>query len=206
MVSRVTEARAYVLNVIREGVPPGGSISVKETAEAVRMSHTPVREALERLVGEGVLASTPDRQGFAVPRLTVRDVSGLHRLFGTLLGGLVDGPSPIPSPSWIPDALDPSAAIAEVVAPLCRNPATAVIAAALRSTELRLTAYRSVEPKVVSDWAGDLVRLREGLAKDRRLALHGVAAFTAARVNVADGIVAAVEDLHGGHAADSFRI
>jgi len=179
-------------------MPPGIQVSVKETAAELRLSHTPVREAFERLVGEGVLTATPDRHGFATPRPTVRDLAGLHRLFGVLLRGVAGG---VPGgwqddDRWTPDPADPSNAVEIAVARACSAPEVAIIAAAIRGAELRLVSHRLAEPEVVPDWGGGLIALRAGLTTGGGAALRAIDEFTDVRTRRAQSLVAAIEDLH----------
>lgn len=70
---------------LREGdLAPGTRITAKEIAEALRLSPTPVREALSRLAGEGVLEERRG-DGFFVPDLSAADIAALYRLSEQLL-------------------------------------------------------------------------------------------------------------------------
>lgn len=206
MASRVMEARAHVLRSIRAGLAPGAAVSVKDTASALRISHTPVREAMERLVGEGLLTATQDRHGFAVPLLTVRDVAGLHALFGLLLDGLSPLASASPEPAGELDHSDGVSAVEWAVSDACRIGRPAMIAAAVRTTDLRLSCYRRVEPAIVPDWAEGVRLLRAGLATGGDAASMAISGFTEARTQRAETIVAAVEDIHERHTRERSRI
>ncbi len=208
MVSRVAEAREHVLLWVRNGLAPGTAISVKSTAERLKMSHTPVREALEHLVGEGLLVSAPDRHGFAIPRLTVRDVAGLHLLFGCLLAALepmsAAAAAAAAANDWRPDPDDPSGSMTRVLATARRDGRFAIIAACAYSTNLRLAPYRRAEPIVIADWAGELVRLQACLVDGGPELKPAIASFTMSRTDAAADIVAAVEDMHRkGRSPDS---
>jgi len=70
---------------LREGdLEPGSRITAKEVAEGLRLSPTPVREALSRLAGEGLLEERRG-DGLFVPELSATDVAGLYRLSEQLL-------------------------------------------------------------------------------------------------------------------------
>jgi len=58
---------------------PGSQVWATEVAAQLRTSATPVREALSRLVGEGLLSDLRG-QGYFVPRLQPRDVDDLYAL------------------------------------------------------------------------------------------------------------------------------
>ena len=73
-------ALASLRERIGEGaVAPGARIAVNETADALGLSATPVREALARLAGEGLLEDRRG-QGFFVRILSAADIADLYRL------------------------------------------------------------------------------------------------------------------------------
>ena len=70
---------------LRSGVhTPGTRLTANEIAERLSLSQTPVREALSRLAGEGLLQDRRG-QGFFVPRLSEADLAVLFRLQEELL-------------------------------------------------------------------------------------------------------------------------
>jgi hypothetical protein len=65
---------------LREGgFPPGTRIAATEVAETLKLSATPVREALSRLAGEGLLEDRRG-QGFFLRPLSGVDIADLYRL------------------------------------------------------------------------------------------------------------------------------
>ena len=71
-----------IADQLREGIidgafSPGDQIQEAQLASQLNVSRGPVREALHRLVQEGLLVSRPNR-GVFVQELTVRDVSEIH--------------------------------------------------------------------------------------------------------------------------------
>jgi DNA-binding transcriptional MocR family regulator len=65
---------------LREGaVPPGTRIAATEVADTLKLSATPVREALSRLAGEGLLEDRRG-QGFFLRPLSGVDIADLYRL------------------------------------------------------------------------------------------------------------------------------
>ncbi|MGA0608410.1 GntR family transcriptional regulator [Phenylobacterium sp. VNQ135] len=78
------EAFETALDALRRGLlegrfPPGDRIPVVAVADELKLSATPVREALSRLAGEGVVEERR-HQGFFARRLTGGDVADLYRL------------------------------------------------------------------------------------------------------------------------------
>lgn len=74
--------RAYA--AIRDAVTslrlaPGRSVSVGELADWLKMSRTPVRDALQRLQHEGLIRSMP-RKGLEVTQLTARGAAELYEM------------------------------------------------------------------------------------------------------------------------------
>ena len=70
---------------LRDGVlEPGARVTAKDVADGLKLSPTPVREALSRLAGEGLLEEHRG-DGFFVPELSAADVIVLYRLSEQLL-------------------------------------------------------------------------------------------------------------------------
>jgi DNA-binding GntR family transcriptional regulator len=72
----LTERTYRVLKekILRGELKPGAQISAPEVALALRVSRTPVTDALKRLAGEGLVEILP-RQGTFVTELTARDIA-----------------------------------------------------------------------------------------------------------------------------------
>ena len=69
--------------IVRGELEPGQPVRDFEQADRLGASRTPVREALVRLVGDGLLLS-PAGRGFLVPPLTRSEVEQAHPLIETL--------------------------------------------------------------------------------------------------------------------------
>lgn len=87
--ARGSESFTFALRTLRGELrvgrhPPMTRITAAETAERLSVSATPVREALSRLAGEGLLLDRRG-QGFFVPRLEASDVEDLYRMQRDLL-------------------------------------------------------------------------------------------------------------------------
>ena len=84
-VSTLTEQAYDILRerVLSGRVPPGSFIREQEVSDALRISRTPVREALGRLASEGFLERIPHR-GFRMPGESVPDLLELYPIISTL--------------------------------------------------------------------------------------------------------------------------
>lgn len=79
-----TDAFEIALEALRDSLregefPPGTRIPASKLADALQLSATPIREALSRLAGEG-LVEERRQQGFFVRTLTSVDIADLYRL------------------------------------------------------------------------------------------------------------------------------
>lgn len=80
------DVEAYVLELIRSGeAPPGDRISEAEIARRLGISRTPVREAMARLLRDGILAHAP-RRGVFVPQHSAAQIEEVASLRAVLEG------------------------------------------------------------------------------------------------------------------------
>jgi DNA-binding GntR family transcriptional regulator len=63
--------------------PPGSFLSERQLADALGMSKTPVKGALERLESEGFIAVSP-QQGIVVRELSIREIADLYEIRAAL--------------------------------------------------------------------------------------------------------------------------
>lgn len=81
-------------NIIAGHLPPGSTLRVHELASQYQVSLTPVREAMQRLVTEGLVERSPGT-GFTVAPLTGGDIRDVFRTLAFVSGELaaraVDG-------------------------------------------------------------------------------------------------------------------
>ncbi len=117
-------------------------------------SITPVRDALHRLVGEG-LVEAPRNDGFRTPLLTEIGLRHLYRWHATLLD-LAARTAPTPGaepPTNDPDPLARTEALFLAIARLPGNPEH--VAAVTRLTE-RLRPMRRAEASLITDTHGEI--------------------------------------------------
>lgn len=84
----------------------GQRLGVKEMADRLHVSPTPVRELMSRLVGRGVIEERRS-EGYYLARLGVRDIADLYRLHGHCTDLAIrdlpwppDLPDPMPEDGW----------------------------------------------------------------------------------------------------------
>ena len=70
-------------NIIEGVLPPGSQLNEVELAAAYGVSRGPIREAMQRLIQEGLLRSEPHR-GVFVPIMTPEDVDDIYLVRGAL--------------------------------------------------------------------------------------------------------------------------
>lgn len=98
------ENRAFntVVELIREGVfVPGRRLFEPDLSERLEMSRTPLRNALSRLVAEGVLVKERGRKGYLIPALSPTDMRDVFLARAGIEGIAVSTLARICSPSQI---------------------------------------------------------------------------------------------------------
>ncbi|MCS0504777.1 GntR family transcriptional regulator [Ancylobacter mangrovi] len=81
---------------------PGQHLAVVELSDQMKVSNTPVREALIRLHAEGHIAAVPAR-GFFARELRLREMKEIHDLLQLLLRHSLDKAPPLASLRPLPD-------------------------------------------------------------------------------------------------------
>jgi DNA-binding GntR family transcriptional regulator len=168
------------LNLLRERVRSGRSmggepLTVLELAHELGLSATPVREALSRLAGEGLIEDRRGR-GYFILRLDVADLDDFYQMNLLYLTAALEASSrPLAPPrpqDWARDALaglkadlDESQAQAAFVETLFEQIALQSFSRALIGAERRLAdilaPVRRIEPVVVEAMDEELGRLAE---------------------------------------------
>jgi DNA-binding GntR family transcriptional regulator len=75
--------------IVDGSLPPGGKLSERSIAAALGTSAQPVREALRRLEGEGMVETRP-RSGSSVARMDTRRLAEMGRIRAVLEGAAAD--------------------------------------------------------------------------------------------------------------------
>ena len=156
-------------------------------------SITPVRDALHRLVGEG-LADAPRGDGFRTPLVTELGLRHLYRWNAALLdlaarqrGGR---PSSIPHPA---DAADPLARTEHLLLAIAARSGNPEHLAAVARLGERLRPVRRVELDLLADFEAEAAQLAERLAADAAGPLRrALTLYHRRRERLAAEIVAAI--------------
>lgn len=136
---------------------PGERLEVAELSADLTSSNTPVRDALNRLVGEGLVA-TPEREGFNVPGFDEPGLADLYHWSGDLmrLALATSGRSscePLAAEAGDISYASRVAGLFEAIAALSDN---AEHARAVENCSARLSAARTVEPELFRDTEAEL--------------------------------------------------
>lgn len=185
---------------LRGGIHPTGSrLTASEIAERLSLSQTPVREALSRLAGEGLLQDRRG-QGFFVPRLSELDLAVLFRLQQALLLMTCEGDGQ-PAPASELDRLtgaegadlarrDPPIA-AERLFRLLAARASPPLARHLARLHDQLAAIRQAEPQVLDGLSEEFDALAAAVAEGEREAIRdGLVRFFERRIGAAAALAA----------------
>ncbi|MEG3088349.1 GntR family transcriptional regulator [Sphingomonas sp. PB4P5] len=144
---------------LREGVyPPGHRLEANRIADDVGVSMTPVRDALNRLVGERLVEASSG-EGFHVPRLSEGDLRDLYEWHSALIIMAVRICRILPESEQIRDVLaekplvDRTSACFALLAEAAPSPELRL---AIESAADRLHPYRRIESKAIEPVRGEL--------------------------------------------------
>lgn len=178
---------------LREGeLGPGSKITAKEVADGLRLSPTPVREALSRLAGEGLLEEHRG-DGFFVPELSAADIAVLYGISDHLLS-ISQGAPPAEARPLDPLAGDPIPAVERLFLGWVADANSRTAKEIFRTVTIRLAPVRRAERTLIEDLAPEaeaLFRLAEGANQRQR----GVAvrAFHKRRIALAEPLARTLE-------------
>lgn len=174
---------------IRDGeLGPGARVTAKEVAEGLRLSPTPVREALSRLAGEGLLEERRG-DGFFVPELSAADVAVLYRMSEQMLlisQATARGHRESRPPEVQPND-DPIRAVERLFFAWAGESASRVTLEAYRTVAIRLAPVRRCEVEFIDDLAQECEQLHRLVpAAQRRARTAAIQAFHRRRVALAE--------------------
>lgn len=190
-------ALAAIRDRLQSGaLPPGARATAVDLADDLGLSTTPVREALSRLTGEGVLEDRRG-QGYFVRRLGAVDVADLYRRsLAHLLIALEprrSGRMPTPTAEASADPQDPSFDPVAHVEDRFRHwvgaTGSRLLIAAFRVVQIQLGPVRRVEAQVLHDLDPEArVLLETDVSRGERLA--ALRQFHAIRIRESDRLAA----------------
>lgn len=145
--------------LLRDGAfPPGHRLEANRIADDVGVSMTPVRDALNRLVGERLVDSSSG-DGFHVPRFTEGDLRDLYEWHSALIILATQTTRILPNAMQMQEALA-GESLAEVTsacfALMADATPNAELRAAIHSAGDRLHPYRRLEGSVLEPVRGEL--------------------------------------------------
>lgn len=189
---------------LRDGeLGPGSRVTAKEVAEGLRLSPTPVREALSRLAGEGLLEERRG-DGFFVPELSAADIADLYRL-GEHLLLIAQRRAHSPRESRIPDVQpdeNPVRAVERLFLAWAGEAGSRVTIEGYRTVAIRLAPVRRREAELIDNLAQEadqLLRLRPPSAWPARAA--AIQQFHERRVVLSDRLAQLLSPPDGEGAA-----
>jgi DNA-binding GntR family transcriptional regulator len=185
---------------LAEGAVPAGSrLAAGALASELGLSPTPVREALARLAGEGLLEERRG-DGFFLRRLSSGDVADLYDLaFAHLRIALASSRLGVPASGCAPVMVDdvgegqPIAAADRLLAQWVEEAGSAVLVRSFHRVQLQLARVRRVEPLHLHGLADEYARLRAQGEAPPRARTPVVAAFFRRRIRVAHRLAEQLE-------------
>lgn len=175
-------------------------LAATEVAGQLRLSPTPVREALARLAGEGLLEDRRG-QGYFVPRPGAADVADLYRLNQAHLLIALEPRGPGARAGAVETAAeapgdDPVGTVDRLFEGWVRARGSWTLLAAHRRVQARLGPVRGRERLVIGDLEAEAAALL-AMAADPERAGAGVRAFHRRRIRVADRLAGLLETRPG---------
>ena len=188
-------ALAALRTRLRDGnFPPGGRIPASALAASLKLSATPVREALSRLAGEGLVEERRN-QGFFVRTLSGVDVADLYRLalaHMLIVVGRDRERRPPTAPDTDPGA-DPVRAVEGFFQAWVAEAGSRALGQMHQTIATQLGPVRRVEPRVLDDLdlEADALLRSAGTGEAQELA-QGLRRFHGRRIQAAEKLAAAL--------------
>jgi hypothetical protein len=186
---------------LREGLLIAGArVSAAEIAANLHLSQTPVREALSRLAGEGLLEDRRG-QGFFVRTLTTIDIADLYRINGAQLAIVHDPhrtairPATVaPRPAAIIETTNPVEQVERLFAQWILDRGSRALVAAHGAIQIQLGPVRRLEFALFDDLAAEAQELQAlGLQDAGGAWGAAVRRFHSRRIAVADRLAALLQ-------------
>lgn len=182
---------------LRDGrLEPGAKITAKEVAEALKLSPTPVREALSRLAGEGLLEDRRG-EGFFVPELSAADIAALYGLSEQLLL-MSQGPGrALHRETRPPEGLGDDDAVRRVERVFfawATEAGSRIVVEGYRTAALRLAPVRRREARFLTDLESEAQAILDLADAARRRQRSGaIRAFHGRRIALAEALAQSLQ-------------
>lgn len=197
--SRVERARRHLLQSLLDGEHrPGSVINIKDIAVVLGISPTPVREALERLAGEGIVQTAQSGRGFTAARHGARELADLFRVLEVLLRfAYQDRQKPIlvEASSLTLDKEHPALAVQSVLGLVADHTRSRTLSGEIRRFINLLAPYRAQEPRIIPNWPEELDNLRAGLITENQV-MQSLRMHTRLRTQCVTVLIESVENRH----------
>lgn len=186
-------------------LPPGGRAAAVDLADELGLSTTPVREALSRLAGEGLLEDRRG-QGYFVRLPGAVDIADLHRMsLAHLLIALDPRRSSRLAPAGAGQAperveggrFDPVSAVEALFRGWVGATGSRPLVAAFRVVQIQLGPVRRLEPHVLGDLEPEALALLANGETSRAERLAALRHFHALRIREADRLAAVLAAARG---------
>lgn len=135
--------------ILERGVRPGERLDPARLGDRLASSVTPVRDALYRLTGEG-LVETRISDGFSVPMLDEPSLVDRYRWNNAILQAILRAGPPVPQLFAVDDSLSLAERTVALFAAFAASTDNPEAVRAIDDLNARLHAARTVEPSVLS--------------------------------------------------------
>lgn len=199
-IAKRPEPFLVALHTLRSGLRTGSfgveqRLAATEIAADLKLSATPVREALSRLAGEGLVEDRRG-QGYFVRRLTGADVADLYRLSLAVMM-IAEEPRGLgfsgPSLSAAERQASPVERVEHLFEGWVLQAGGGLLAAAHGRLQARLAPIRRLEPLVIPDLAAEADDLEAAAAGDRPRRQAALRRFHRRRIRLADTLARLAE-------------
>lgn len=156
---------------------PGERLEALRLADDFGVSMTPVRDCLNRLVGEG-LVEMRHGDGYHVPRITekmLRDMLDLNEMLLECAFKRQVNSSSVQKTEYL--VADYAGRVSTVFDAIAARSANIALMDMLRSLGNRLHAIRIWEPDIFPDWANELANIEQMLTVDDDALIDGLLAY-----------------------------
>lgn len=185
--------RTLKQNLIEGVWPPGRRLEAGRLAEDLFVSVTPVRDCLNRLVGERLVDFQPG-DGYRVARLTEGLLRDLLALAATLLDFAIrTGPPPSNEIAAEPHEADYAASLARLCNAIAAQSGNAALCEAMRALNDRLHAARRTEIRLFPGAEAQIKTLARQSRDGSPLLRRSLARYHAERRKAAGRIIALLE-------------